>query len=292
MSVSDPPQGVNHLQPGLDIPLPARGRDVDYSAILEFVRQRRKPTGGYGDTPRLPATIQDTFEAVAILHDLAGRGLDLPEPPGEDDALAGYLGRLLSAPWLAIATTFRLLLTCRSLGLAVDGERVRSYALACLAGEPSLATLYYVARTAVEILAMEPGELFAAGQPVVLPGRYAVDDMHRFLAVKNMLNERPADVAPIIDWLQRSQNSDGGFGFFPGTTSFIENCHACLAAMGLLAATPVEPVNARAFIISCQTGVGGFSRNFYAAPFLDATWHALASLCLLEKMFRCGNGAR
>ena len=261
------------------------GRGVDYPAIVEFVRQRRKSTGGYGATPRLPATIQDTFEAVSILHDLAERGLDLPEPPGEDDALAGYLGRVLSAPWLAVATTFRLFLICRSLGLAADVERVRSYAVACLAREPSLATVYYVVRIAVEILAIEPGELLAGGQPVILPGRYAVDDMHRFLAVKNMLNERPTDVAAVVDWLQRSQNGDGGFGFFPGTTSFIENCHACLAAMTLLAATPVELVNARAFIISCQTGVGGFSRNFYAAPFLDATWHAVVSLRLLEKMF-------
>ncbi|MCF6291308.1 MAG: hypothetical protein L3J03_09985 [Desulfobacterales bacterium] len=260
------------------------GRAVDYPAIVEFVRQRWKSTGGYGATPWLPATIEDTFEAVAILHDLAGRGLDLPQPPGEDDALAGYLGRVLSAPWPSIGTTFRLWLTCRSLGLAVDVERVRAYAAARLAREPSLATVYYVARTAIEILATRPGELLGAGLPVTLPGRYAVDDMHRFLAVKNMLNERPADVAAVVTWLQRSQNGDGGFGFFPGTTSFIENCHACLAAMTLLAARPVAPVNARAFIFSCQTGVGGFSRNFSAAPFLDATWHAVVSIRLLEKI--------
>ncbi|OGR00723.1 MAG: hypothetical protein A2511_13995 [Deltaproteobacteria bacterium RIFOXYD12_FULL_50_9] len=262
----------------------ASSRSVDYPAIVEFVRKRRQATGGYSATPRLPATVEDTFEAVAILLDISERGFDLPKPPGDDDALACYLGRVLAAPWLAISTTFRMLLSCRSLDLAIDVERVRSHVAACLAREPSLATVYYVARIAVEILAIKPRELLGGRQPVPLPARYAVDDMHRYLAVQNMLNEQPVDSNEIVDWLQRSQNGDGGFGFFPGTTSFIENCHAGLAALTLLAAVPVDLVNARAFIVSCQTGAGGFSRNLRAAPFLESTWHAVASLRLLEKM--------
>jgi prenyltransferase beta subunit len=88
----------------------------------------------------------------------------------------------------------------------------------------------------------------------------------------------------LTGWLQRSQNGDGGFGFFPGTTSFIENSHAALAALSLIGAKPVDLVNARYFIISSQTGGGGFARSPGAAPFLDASWHGVASLRLLAEM--------
>jgi len=36
-------------------------RLVDRAALMAFVLKRRKATGGYGATPRLPATIQDTL---------------------------------------------------------------------------------------------------------------------------------------------------------------------------------------------------------------------------------------
>ena len=49
---------------------------------------------------------------------------------------------------------------------------------------------------------------------------------------------------------------------------------------------PVDLANARAFIISSQTGGGGFARSPGAAPFLDASWHGVASLHLLEEMER------
>jgi len=104
-------------------------RQVDHPALMEFVHKRRKATGGYGATPRLPATIQDTFQAVAITLIL---GEDPPTPRSEP-ALAEYLARMLAVPWLGIDTTFRLLITCRVCGLAMDGDRVRSHLAACLA---------------------------------------------------------------------------------------------------------------------------------------------------------------
>lgn len=73
----------------------------------------------------------------------------------------------------------------------------------------------------------------------------------------------------------------GRFGFFPGTTSFIENCHHALAALTMLGGAPDQPEKARQFVLSCQTAGGGFGRSLRAAPFLDSTWHALPSLRLL-----------
>jgi len=253
-------------------------RQVDYPALREFVLKRRKATGGYGATPRLPATIQDTFQAVAIRLVLG------EEPPTLRSApeLAEYLARMLAVPWLGIDTTFRLLIICRLCGLAMDVVRLRAHLAACLSRDASLAATYYVRRIFTEIL--EEPESLDPKRPVALPARCAVEDAARYLFVKTVGGERIEEAGELTDWLQRSQNGDGGFGFFPGTTSFIENCHAALAALTLLGARPSDPDNARTFLLSCQTGGGGFARSPGAAPFLDASWHGVAGLRLLEEM--------
>jgi len=261
-------------------------RQVDHAALMEFVRKRRKITGGYGATPRLPATIQDTFQAVAICLVL---GEETPTPQAEP-ALAEYLARMLAVPWLGIETTFRLLLTCRVCGLAMDDERVRVHLAARLSGDVSLAATYYVSRIFREILG-EDQDFLGSGRSLLLPAPCAVEDVARYLFVKGMAGQPVAGAEELAGWLQRAQNGDGGFGFFPGTTSFIENCHAALAALSLLGAKPSEPTKARAFLLSCQTGRGGFARSPRAAPFLDASWHGVASLRLLEEMEKRPEGA-
>src|SRR3989338_3439023 len=121
-------------------------RQADHVALMDFVHKRRKATGGYVATPRLPAPIQDTFQAVAITLVL---GQDPPTPKSEP-ALAEYLARMLAVPWLGIDTTFRLLMACHICGVAMDGERVRAHLVACLARDASLAAAYYVRRIARE----------------------------------------------------------------------------------------------------------------------------------------------
>jgi hypothetical protein len=254
-------------------------RLVDHPALMEFVLKRRKATGGYGATPRLPATIQDTFQAVAIRLVLG----EEPPTPRSAPELGQYLARMLAVPWLGIDTTFRLLITCRLCGLASDGGRVRAHLAACLSRDASLAATYYGRRIFKEVLEEEPGSL-EPKRPVSLPVPCAVEDVARYLFVKKMGGQPVLGAEELRGWLQRAQNGDGGFGFFPGTTSFIENCHAALAALTLLGARPLDPANARAFLVSCQTGGGGFARSPGAAPFLDASWHGVAALRLLEGM--------
>jgi prenyltransferase beta subunit len=88
----------------------------------------------------------------------------------------------------------------------------------------------------------------------------------------------------LIDWLQACQNSDGGFGFLPGTTSFIENCYSSLRALALLGAAPLNPVGCQSFLMSCWTGTGGFARSNRAMAFLYSTWYGIAALELLDNI--------
>ena len=86
-----------------------------------------------------------------------------------------------------------------------------------------------------------------------------------------------------IDWLRACQNYDGGFGFMPGTTSFIENTFYGLRALNLLGGKPKDMEMALNYVLSCRTKSGGFSRKANAAPFLDATYYAIGSLMELQK---------
>jgi hypothetical protein len=88
----------------------------------------------------------------------------------------------------------------------------------------------------------------------------------------------------MADWLCRCQNNDGGFGFFPGTTSYMEYCDYSLSALYLLGSRPLYRQRASDFIVHCQAGSGGFARAIRALPFLEASWHAIHALAILARM--------
>ena len=255
--------------------------EVDCAGVISYVDKRRKATGGYGATFRLPATIEDTFEAVAISRDLTilAPGTTLPRPPEADPELRAYLDEAQQRPWPGLRTTCQLIRTCLFLGIPVDKERVQHYTSSPRAGSNDLHTAYY---TALIDNAIHPTHPAQPTDTPPLPSRPTVKEVRMHLTLRKLAGyEQPADHGELLAWLLRCQNGDGGFGFFPGTTSFIENCHHALAALALLDGAPEQPEKARQFVLSCQTAGGGFGRSLRAAPFLDSTWHGLASLRLL-----------
>jgi hypothetical protein len=256
---------------------------IDFAGVVEFVEKRRKASGGYGATPRLPATIEDSFEALAIAGALVhlAPGNALVHPPAKDAALRDYLARALSRTWPGLRTTAQLIRAGRQLGLPLDREKGRDYLAAHFSGAPDFRTACYSAGIA-EDLGLEDYR-DSAWQEVRLPPRLTVREARMFLRLRKIIGRDPAREHPdLVAWLQGCQTGDGGFGFFPGTTSFIENCHYALAGLRLLGAKPSYPDKARRFLVSCQTGSGGFGRSPRAAPFLDATWHGLAALACLS----------
>jgi hypothetical protein len=256
-------------------------REVDFAGVISFIAKRRKATGGYGATPRLPATIEDTFEVVAISQELAqlAPGLFQAHPPADDPELHDYLRATAQRTWPGLRTTCQLIQTCFYLGIPIDVERARRYSAGHRAEKGDLATAYYAALIDREVSSGKASAVAIRLPP--LPARLTVAELRMHLRLAKLAGTTPAGHDELLAWLRRCQNGDGGFGFFPGTTSFIENCHHTLAALQLLGGAPREPEQARQFVLSCQTGRGGFGRSLRAAPFLDSTWHALACLRLL-----------
>jgi prenyltransferase beta subunit len=103
---------------------------------------------------------------------------------------------------------------------------------------------------------------------------------------RKLRNTLPQPASEMIIWFRACQSGDGGFGFLPRTTSFVENCYTCLRTLVFLNSAPLYPDRAFQFLARAQTTTGGFGRSSRAVAFLYSTWHALAALAILE------NGAR
>ncbi len=92
------------------------------------------------------------------------------------------------------------------------------------------------------------------------------------------------DKQEIVRWIQLCQNGDGGFGFYPGTTSYMENTYCALEILSKLDSTPMKIELCQNYILGCQTASGGFGRAPVSFPFIESTFHAVSGLLLLEKM--------
>lgn len=261
-------------------------RDI-LTVAVSFVLPRRKETGGFGATPRLPATIEDTYHSLHILDLARQHGAVEHEvlDPAADVHLRSYLDGCRRSLSVGARTTFQMLWCCRTAGLKFDADAVESAVIARMWTADSLDDWYYWARIPAEVLGRKPPILSEARNLAAVLDRdwLGVDEawMHMYLC-RMFRNTLPQAAPTLISWFRASQNGDGGFGFFPGTTSFVENCHYCLRALNVLGAEPVNPETARRFITSCRTASGGFGRGLRAAAFLDATWHAAAALALLN----------
>ncbi len=250
-------------------------QEKDIEKLTEFIFQRQKEDGAFAACPSLPSTVADTFYALRMLKRL-------------DD----YNGNL-------------------HLFSRIDGKKIRAFVREHGAIRHSLPLrvrffLYEIFHLVVEENAsfyVDPCDDLDLGKKLTyenyyyvgrlagnLQGSFQVADLHLadcigkdvyyycLLFAENAEKRR----LEISDWLQRCQNCDGGFGFFPGTTSYIEYSDYTLSALSILNRLPLHCRQAGQYILACRTAAGGFSRSTKAAPFFDASYHALNALFCLQ----------
>jgi hypothetical protein len=257
-----------------------------FTSVIPYVMARRKATGGFGATPMLPASIEDTYHALNISN-LARRydAVDGNEfDPSADENLRSYLAACQLTVPAGLRTTFQLVWCCRAAGLKIDKETTEANVIARMQASSFLEDWYYGARILLEALGWESRTIVETPDVTsVMKKKWRTVKeawMHIYLS-SGRRKGLPLPRPELIAWFQACQNGDGGFGFFPGTTSFVENCHASLRALDFLKARPLDQDTAFRFLTGCQTISGGFGRSIVAAPFLDATWHALASFAII-----------
>ena len=241
---------------------------------IKFVQAREKETGGFGATPLLPATVEDSYHALMILT-LIKQVTKKDVIPKDTKTHEQFLREREHEYIKSARTMFQIAKSMQVLKIEPDKNILNSFLEQRLSHNIPLEEIYYCARIYKEILnedIKDPNWI-----KEIKSWRTAKQLWMQLYSIgKEKLSKK--DIAKYVKWFQDCQNYDGGFGFMPGTTSYIENSHLCLRALSWLGAGAKDRLGARGFILACTTVRGGFSRIQGAAPFLDATWHGIAAL--------------
>jgi len=253
--------------------------------VVTFVMSRWQESGGFGFAPTLPASVEDTYHALRILETIRPVSeRELRELKGNPH-LRGFVKRKEDRETWSLKTAYQYLALCAFCGVSPDQGWLKRFMGKKVKEGISLRELYYHARIWREFSEapfIDPGKFVDGGRP---DNWRTAEELYMCLYLRGGSPEAlHATKKDLTKWLQACQTPDGGFGGLPGTTSFIENTHCCLRALALLGNAPISPHMARDFILRCKTRGGGFARKNGAAPFLHATWHAVAGLDLLSDM--------
>lgn len=241
-----------------------------------FVIQRKRQEGGFAATPLLPPTIEDTYHALKIIKDLREFALDIDYYPQEDEFLKAWLYKNKTITILREAKIFyqflRVCLICD-----IEIESLKQYTNLLFSGIITLERIFYLVKIS-ELIKLSLPEIKNLPIPTIVKDLW----MTVYLSDKGIIREK-IDKKKLIKYLRECQNLDGGFGFLPGTTSYIDNTYFCLKALNFLNSEPKDTEGVLNFILFCQTKSGGFARTPKAASFLESTFYAVESLKILKR---------
>ncbi len=244
---------------------------LDKTKILGFILARYKENGGFAMTPLLPATVEDTYYAVKILN-----FLDEPLP----SKTPAYISSLHWDEYFLPKNLYQLAVLYQEIGKALPKERLSVLIDTFLQREElSLEHLTFLIRLSglfsFKKLKSRLCQKISLTQWQVLKQLFYL--MHCAKECKLLL---PKGLA---SWIKRCQNGDGGFGFMPNTTSFLENTYYALAILNWLNEQPLRPKACLDFIRYCYLPhKGAFARSPGGVAFLESTYHALACLRLIK----------
>jgi hypothetical protein len=245
-------------------------RWLEPSKVIQYLKGREKEGGGFSFAPELYPDIEDTYYAVKTLK--------LLKADVDRDKTANYLK---SIDWKEVAfarAVYMLLYIHLSLDIDLPPQ-LMGLSSKDWSGFAMLDAQYF---------SDEMGKLL--GRPLKplhssSPFQFQANESLQTLRKKvSILLDRDInfDRQQIIRWVQSSQNGDGGFGFYPETTSYIENTYCALEILSKLGSSPMQSELCRKYILGCQTKGGGFSRAPASFPFIESTYYAVAGLFLLE----------
>jgi len=248
-----------------------------------LAKKREKEGGGFGATPLLPPTVEDTYFGLAIL-DLC-QALD-------EISKTKHLSYLLTISWQELLPE-TLLYYLRALSLLYgalpNSKELEKYLDEFLAKGPSvkrLAILFSIAQTLDLSEQSERFSLKEVKERIKLEILRILPTEERLTLelLYYLLSPLPEFVEKNLNFVLSSQNPDGGFGFMPGTTSFMENTYFGINILYYFNRLGKE-VSKKAirFVLSCLNGDFGFGRNSQGISFLNTTYYGLSVLrTLLE----------
>jgi len=247
---------------------------VDLSRISQYLKEREKEGGGFSFVPDLYPDIVDTYYAIRtlqLLNDQVDRG-----------KTANYLK---SIDWMGVGFPRAIyMLVYLHFSLNIEFPPPLSDLLNRDWARFSIIDAQYYSDAIQKLI----------HQPLKPPVSLSHFQFHRRENLQGLRKKVSVllhhginfERQEIIRWVQLCQNGDGGFGFFPGTTSYMENIFCALEILSKLGASPLRIDTCREYILGCQTKSGGFGRAPISFPFIESTFQAVAGLFMLEEMER------
>jgi len=245
---------------------------LEWSKIIQYLRDREKKEGGFSFAPELYPDIEDTYYSI--------RTFQMLRVEVNRDKTANYLksidwGEVGFPRAIYMLIYLRLFLNIDfppPLTLLLKRDWTRFQALDAQ---------YF--SDAIQKLLDQPLKPLTSLSPFQFHRRENLQSLRKKVSV--LLNHGIAfDKQEIITWVQLCQNGDGGFGFYPETTSYMENTYCALEILSKLNSFPMQLDLCRKYILGCPTKNGGFGRAPSSFPFIESTFHAVMGLLLLEKM--------
>ncbi|MEM2838478.1 MAG: prenyltransferase/squalene oxidase repeat-containing protein [Thermoplasmata archaeon] len=251
--------------------------------LIEFVFSMENASGGFNYPRCTPASIEETYFGLSILE---GIGFDYRNPK-----TVSYLDSIVLRKNTSLKHLYQVLASYRILCLDNKMKDIDRILISLDANRITrLADLYYYALLC-KGLNRElniPKKWQNALVQSMSKGQKHISTCQRCVTICEMA-EIDCDKESIISWVQKSQNPDGGFGFYPGTTSYLENVWAALDCLEKLRAKPLSPGSCAEFVMSCASRAGGFGRQKQALPTLEHSFMAVESLRILDSIVRSGN---
>jgi len=244
----------------------------EITRVVQYLREREKEEGGFSFVPDLYPCIDDTYYAV--------RTLQLLRADVDPDKTAKYLR---SIDWREAGfprAIYMLVYLHRSLNIECPPQ-LTDLLKRDWARFQALDVQYF--SDEIQNLLNKPLRPLASISPFQFHRQDNLQGLRKKVSV--LLNHGiDFDREEIIRWVQLCQNGDGGFGFYPITTSFMENTYCALEILSKLNSSPLEIGVCREYILNCQTKGGGFGRAPMSFPFIESTFHAVTGWFFLDEM--------
>ncbi len=229
--------------------------------------------GAFGATPLLPPTLEDTFFAIVALKYLQ------PEFLKEKRLkLLNFLNKALEKSQEKIEHLFQILKICELLEISPTEPfmtKTKEF-LTHFIPLPELPPFFLYALWNLGMF-FSNKELSLKIQEKV--PRYQIktlEDLYYLGGIDQEIWHKHYEV------IIKSQNGDGGFGFYPGTTSFLENTYYALKILHEISSEERPVARGLDFIRACFNGDGGFGRKPGGISYLTTTSMAIEILYLYK----------
>jgi hypothetical protein len=242
---------------------------IDLNKVIDFVLKKEKDEGGFGATPLLPPTIEDTYYAVKILY-LCNFSLNIERL--KDFLLHQNPLELSLKPLPKYFKLLKYLNLLNSLSPKIINICKNNLRKNLTKSLNNLEKLCFI---------MEIFEILNENDPTLLIKKHVSNNFSSFnlksLEAYYYLYKILRDNFPseFINIVLEAQNPDGGFGILKDTTSYMDSTYYACYILYHSNLKPKNLTKLKDFILSCWTSDGGFGRNSQGISFLESTYNAL-----------------